>query len=200
VKDIDVKGLVQASLFMGLVSLMGGCSLTTPTSDTYALSSGPVVTGPSARGKQILVPVPGALKVLDSEQVVIHLPGSQIQYLAKARWGDRLPKLVQTKLVEAFENSGKVGGVGTPGEGLAIDYQVITDIRAFEVDTDGTNVAHVAISVKVLNDRTGAVRAQRVFSAEMPLHGSANPDYIKALDGAFSTVTADIVTFTLKSI
>ena len=160
----------------------------------------PEIAGPTARNKQILIPEPAALKALDSEQVVIRVSESEIQYLAQARWGDRLPKMVQAKLVEAYENSGKLGGVGEPGQGLAIDFQIVTDIRAFQIETAGGDHAHVEISVKILNDRNGSVKAQQVFSAVVPVNGAGNPAFIAALDAAFAKVTADMVGWTLKSI
>jgi cholesterol transport system auxiliary component len=168
--------------------------------DTFALSAMPEVAGPKATKKQILIPEPGALKALDSENVVIRISDSEIQYLAKAQWGDRLPKMVQAKLVEAYENSGRLGGVGLPGQGLAIDFQVVTDIRAFQIETDGGDRAHIEISAKILNDRNGEVRAQRVFSATAPVNGAGNPAFIAALDAAFAEVTRDMVAWTLKSI
>ena len=179
---------------------LSGCGAGKAADDTFALSAMPEVAGPKARHKQILIPEPAALKVLDSEQVVIRVTDSEIQYLAKARWGDRLPKMVQAKLVEAYENSGKLSGVGKPGEGLAIDYQVVTDIRAFQIETSGGDHAHIEISVKILNDRNGEVRAQRVFSAIAPASGTDNPAFIAALDAAFAKVTTDMVAWTLKSI
>jgi cholesterol transport system auxiliary component len=187
------------AIFIAL-AVLSGCGGGKATSDTFALSSAREVEGPSAKGKQILIPEPTALKALDSEQIVIRVASAEIQYLGKARWSDRLPKMVQSKLVEAFENSGKLGGVGRPGEGLAIDYQVVGDIRAFEIQQSGGSHAHVEISVKILNDRNGTVRAQRVFSADVPVRGSDNPSFVAGLDAAFSRVTTDIVGWTLKSI
>jgi cholesterol transport system auxiliary component len=193
--------LGQASMLMlalaGLSGCLGGGKA---KDDTFALSAMPEIAGPAARNKQILVPEPAALKALDSEQIVIRVTPSEIQYLAQARWSDRLPKMVQAKLVEAYENSGKLGGVGKPGEGLAIDFQIVSDIRAFQIETSGGDHAHVEISVKVLNDRNGSVKAQHVFSAEAPVSGAGNPAFIAALDAAFAKVTADIVGWTLKSI
>lgn len=90
--------------------------------------------------------------------------------------------------------------VGKPGQGLAIDFQVVTDIRAFQIEADGGSRADVEISVKLLNDRNGTVRAQRVFSATAPVQGSGNRDYIAALDKAFRSVSAEIVGWTLKAI
>lgn len=181
------------------VLALGGCLGGGARDDTFALSAVAAAEGPSAKSRQILVPEPTALKALDSEQIVIRLDRSEIQYLAKARWNDRLPKMVQAKLVEAFENSGKLGGVGRPGEGLAIDYQIMTDIRAFQIETNGGDIARVEISVKLLNDRNGTVRAQKVFQATAPVGGTGNRAFVAALDRAFSSVTGDIVAWALRS-
>jgi cholesterol transport system auxiliary component len=189
----------QASLALLVLAGLNSCG-TAAKNDTFALSAMPEIAGPKASHKQILIPEPAALKALDSENVVIRISDSEIQYLAKAQWGDSLPKMVQAKLVEAYENSGKLGGVGLPGQGLAIDFQVVTDIRAFQIETDGGDHAHIEISAKILNDRNGEVRAQRVFSATAPVNGAGNPAFIAALDAAFAKVTTEMVGWTLKSI
>lgn len=190
---------VRTALIAVLAATLAACG-TQAKNDTFALSAVPTVEGPSAKNRQILVPQPSALKALDSEQIVVRPSPSEIQYLAQAQWSDSLSKMVQAKLVQAFENTGRVGGVGKPGEGLAIDYQVATDIRAFEVQTSGANTAVVEISAKLLNDRNGTVRVQKVFRAAVPVGGSGNTAFVKALDAAFAAVTADIVGWTLTSI
>ncbi|WP_454849647.1 ABC-type transport auxiliary lipoprotein family protein [Rhizobium binxianense] len=177
---------------------LAGCGSVTKN-DTFDLSAAVDGTGPSAKGRQILVTQPTALKALDSNQIVIRVSPSEIQYLSRAQWGDTLPRMVQSKLVEAFENSGKLGGVGTPGQGLAIDYQVVSDIRSFEIDASNGNQAVVEISVKLLNDRNGSVRAQKVFRQMAPA-GAGNPALVKALDRAFTSVADEIVGWTLRSI
>ena len=190
----------NAVIVSGLSLLLASCGGGAAKNDTFGLSSIPDVTGPTARGQQILVPEPSALKALDSDQIVIRPSLAEIQYLSRSQWNDRLPKIVQAKLVQAFENTGVVGGVGKPGEGLAIDFQVVTDIRAFEVRTDGPDTAVVELSVKIVNDRNGTVRAQKVFSGSAPVGGAGNPAFVMALDAAFAGVTADIVAWTLKAI
>lgn len=181
-----------------VAAMLSGCG-TKANNDTFDLSLTPATTGPSVKSRQILVPEPTAVKMLDSEQVVVRVSPSEVQYLANSRWGDRLPRLVQSKLVEAFENSGRVGGVGKPGQGLAIDYQVVTDIRAFEVTTGGSRVANVEISAKILNDRNGSVRAQSVFKGTSAVRGSENSDFVEALDRAYAKVGGEIVDWALKS-
>jgi cholesterol transport system auxiliary component len=190
---------VAITLLFVLAGCAGGLGGSTPP-DTYGLSAAPAVTGDNARNRQILISEPTALKALDSEQIVIRPSPSAIQYLADSQWSDRLPKIVQDKLVQAFENSGRVGGVGRPGEGLAIDYKIITAIRSFEIKADAGEQALVEISAKVLNDRNGVVAATRVFRATSPVAGSGNAAYVRALDRAFEAVVADMVTWTLSRI
>ncbi|WP_115420166.1 ABC-type transport auxiliary lipoprotein family protein [Ensifer sp. M14] len=193
-------GAKRSAMIFTLAALLAGCGAGAAVNDTFSLSSSPVVEGRAATSKQILVPEPTALKALDSDQIVIRLSGSELQYLSKAQWSDRLPRMVQAKLVQAFENTGKVGGVGKPGEGLAIDYQVISEIRSFEISTEGADTAVVEIFAKIVNDRNGTVRAQKAFRATAGVKGTGNPAFIRALDQAFATVASEIVGWTLGSI
>ncbi|MDO1584555.1 ABC-type transport auxiliary lipoprotein family protein [Rhizobium oryzicola] len=180
-------------------ALLSGCG-SKANNDTFDLSLTPRADGPTVKNRQILVPEPTALKSLDSEQVVVRVSPSEIQYLSNSQWGDRLPRMVQSKLVQAFENTGKLGGVGKPGQGLAIDYQVVADIRAFEIDARSPKSARVEISVKILNDRNGSVKAQNVFKAQVPVSGDDNAKFIAAINNAFAQVGAQIVDWTLRSL
>ncbi|WP_284758204.1 ABC-type transport auxiliary lipoprotein family protein [Agrobacterium sp. fls2-241-TYG-188a] len=189
--------LVVLPVMAGLLTGCGGSA----KNDTFDLSvSSPQVSqAPSLKSRQLLIADPTALKALDSENIVVRLSGSEVQYLANSQWSDKLPRMVQSKLVEAFEDTGKLGGVGRPGQGLAIDYQVVTDIRAFEVDTT-KNIAYIEISVKLLNDKNGTVRAQEVFRSSARVSGSGNANLVKALDNAFASSSREIVNWTLRSL
>jgi cholesterol transport system auxiliary component len=191
----------KATIALPIVALlMAGCGAGAKN-DTFDLSVTPDGNGPAAKSRQILIPQPTALSALDSNQILVRVSSSEIQYLSKSQWGDKLPRMVQSKLVEAFENTHKLGGVGTPGQGLAIDDQVVTDIRSFEIDNAGHSAATVEISAKILNDRTGAIKAQNVFRKVVPVSsGGTNSDFVKALNVAFAGVATDIVNWTLRSL
>lgn len=185
-----------------LTTMLAGCGTTTPL-DTFSLSAPQQAQGTSASRKnlQILVPSPNALKALDSENIVVNTAPGAIEYLKGAQWGDRLPNLVQSRLVQAYENTGAFGGVGRPGDGLAINYQILTDLRVFSIQAYGSQrAAIVEIAVKLMNDKNGEVRATRVFRASTPVYGTSNGEYVKALDKAFDQVAGDIVSWTISSL
>ncbi len=169
--------------------------------DTFDLSSAsPDVSSPKKQGRQILIAAPSALKALDGENIVVRSGPNSISFLKGAQWADRLPNIVQSRLVQAFESTGRLGGVGRPGEGLAIDYQVISDIRTFNINVSSGRIAIVEIAIKILNDKNGTVRAARVFRATSRVSGEGNASYIAALDRAFDSASNDIVTWTLSVI
>lgn len=161
--------------------------------DTYELSAPKAGPDRVAGRVQILVTEPSALKSLDSVNIVVKPSPGSIEYLAGAQWADRLPRVIQSRMAEAFQQSGRFGGVGKPGEGLAIDYQIVTEVRAFEIRLDGAARAHVELFVKILNDRNGTVRAAKSFITESPVGSRENKGYVTALDSAFNRATLDIV-------
>lgn len=184
-----------------LVALSVSACASSKKLDTFDLTSPtPEVTASKKQGRQILIAAPSALKALDGENVVVRSGPNSISFLKGAQWADRLPNIVQSRLVQAFESTGRLGGVGRPGDGLAIDYQVISNIRSFNIDATAGETGVVEIAVKILNDKNGTVRASKVFRASAPVSGEGNASYIAALDRAFDNATSDIVTWTLSVI
>ena len=190
--------LVGPLVALGLLAAgLSGCALR-PPSDTFDLTARAAspVTAERARTArlQLLVPTPSAIQVLDNRGIVVRLSGSELRYLANAQWSDLLPSVIQARLVAGLENTGLFGGVGMPGQGLAIDYQVVVEIREFAIDAAGPGTADVVLSVKLLDDRTGVVRAQRLFESSVGVNPSASSGVlVAALDNAFADVQAEIV-------
>lgn len=197
--------LSEFCLLAALLSVLAGCAGSVAR-DTFDLGV-PLVDSSSQktikpRDVQILITMPTAVKALDGQDIVIKGGAETISYLKNAQWGDRLPNLVQAKLVQAYENTGKIAGVGRPGDGLAVNYQILTDIRSFYVMLAGAQqrIAVVGLSIKIMDDKTGSIVASRVFKAEQPVEGVGNDQYAIALDRAFESCIADIINWSLLKV
>lgn len=201
VRTIKYQRFVSISLGLAVIAgVLTACG--TPPRDTFDLGVNDVVTDGSTKHKkiQILIDKPDAVKAFDGQDIVIK-QGAALAYLKKAQWSDRLPDLIQARLIQAFDNSGHFGGVGRPGDGLAINYRILTDIRAFDVNiANGRDVASLEIAVKIMDDSNGNIIASHIFSARSPVSGTGNNQYVAALDNAFKKVTTDIVSWTISSI
>lgn len=201
-KIFDVRLLGQAKFGLMVVALGGmlaSCGTTTPL-DTYSLTASRAeVSAKSRKSIQLLVPAPTALKALDSENIVVNPASASIAYLSGAQWGDRLPNIVQSRLVQSFENTGLLGGVGRPGDGLAINYQILTDIREFGIHANSSpQTAVVELAVKLMDDKNGHVRSFKVFRNAVAVRGTGNNAYLAALDQAFEQTAAEIVSWSLS--
>lgn len=194
-----LRRTTSVSVLFGV--FLAGCGTTTPL-DTFNLSAPQTsVSSPSRKNTQLLVPTPTALKALDSENIVVSSAPGSIEYLKGAQWGDRLTNIVQSKLVQAYENTGLFGGIGRPGDGLAINYQILTDLRMFGIQAYASpKLAVVELAVRLMNDKTGEVRATRVFRNAIPVSGTTNAAYVKALDAAFERTASEIVSWTAMTL
>ena len=187
---------------IALTMLMSGCAaLQGPAPETYDLSAPRELPRLNAStNAQILVPESTALKALDSERIVV-TTGSRVTYYPGAQWPDRLPRVIQAKTIQTFEASRRARAVGRPGEGLSIDYQLLTEARAFQFDTgNGERMARVEIYAKILNDRNGRVVAAKLFSAAVPVEADSAAAVVASLDAALNQVLVDLVQWTLSRV
>jgi cholesterol transport system auxiliary component len=202
VRDGRVKSAYSVIAVSLLAMGLSGCALLgggTPELDTYVLSVSNTPQAPGRSRMQVLIAQPSAIQALDGQNIVVSPGPGTVEFLGGAQWADRLPVIVQSELVQAFQRSGAFAGVGRPGEGLAIDYQVISEIRSFQIDAGG-GVARVEIFVRLLNDRNGVVRASRTFTATSAVAGEGAPAFVTALDNAFGQVANEIVAWTRSTL
>ena len=154
----------------------------------------------SSRGT-IAVALPTALRALDSERVVVQPKAGEINYLSGARWADRLPRIVQARIVQAFENSKRVRAVPRgSSDTLRSDFVLDTELREFGVHVGDNPTALVEISARIVNERTNRVVASQVFSARAETKSVDGPSATAAINHAFGIVLIDLVRWTAPRI
>ncbi|MET4633245.1 ABC-type transport auxiliary lipoprotein family protein [Kaistia defluvii] len=182
--------LLAATLLSGCVSKL----LTAPPPATYDLAG--VESAPSVKRRtsaQVLVPEPFALQTLASQRIVV-TRGPLVAYYPNAQYPDTLPRLVQSRVIQAFEKSKGVRAIGRPGEGLSIDYQLLTNIRTFAFDvTPSGRFAEIEIFTQIMNDRTGKVVEAKLFKASVPVAEDTAPAAVTGLNAALDQVLVEMV-------
>ncbi|WP_029058892.1 ABC-type transport auxiliary lipoprotein family protein [Stappia stellulata] len=188
---------------MALLISLGGCAANNTPEAYYGLSAPTDLetqTRSRSGARQVLVPEPRALQALDTANIAVVDDGPVYTYFPKAAWTDTLPKVVQAKMVRALENTRGLRGVGLPGEGLLIDYQLQTDLRAFELRVDGRDRAVVEIMARLVNDRNGRTRASRIFRAEAPAKSTSVRDAVSAMNAAADAVLREMSAWVLGNV
>jgi phospholipid/cholesterol/gamma-HCH transport system substrate-binding protein len=177
----------------------GSAKATTPT---YYNLTAPRLFPPSERAakSQLVVLEPTALVALDTQRIVVSPSVPAAESPDNAQWSDTIPKLVQAKIVQSFENSNYLGAVARPMEGLNADYQLAIDLRTFQVSTEaapGTSgsVAQVEFAAKIIGEN-GRIVSSRTFEATATASDPKAPAAAAALDQAFSRAVTDLVIWT----
>ena len=179
------------ALALALAAALAGCGGgATPT--TFDLSA------PSGFGKVggsravMIVAEPTAVQALDSDRVIVKDSSGALSFLGGAQWADRIPALVQARLIQTFENASRIGSVSAPGQRITPDVQLNTNIRSFNIDA-ASGTAVVEITARIVGDRTGQIQRARLFSARVPAGAVDAPGATRALDRALSQVLIEIV-------
>ncbi|MGO4527187.1 ABC-type transport auxiliary lipoprotein family protein [Microvirga sp. 2MCAF35] len=173
-----------------LAALTGACS-SGPAPATFDLSA-PTSRIRGAAGVQLLVNEPAALQALSTQQILVKDASGSVSFIGGGQWADNLPRLIQTRLINTFENASQLRGVSRPSSGAVADAQLISELRRFEIATPG-NEAVAEISVKIVADQNGRIVNGRIFRASVPASAVDAPNAARALDEALSVVMLDIV-------
>ncbi|NNM71899.1 ABC-type transport auxiliary lipoprotein family protein [Enterovirga aerilata] len=183
-------GLSAARAAAGALMLgLAACGSAPSTAFDLSAARGAARSGRIAG--QLIVAEPTTVQAFEAERIVAKDQAGTVSLLGGGQWADRLPRLVQSRLIETLEGASRTRAVGRPGDGITGDNQLNTEIRAFNFDAR-TGEAVVEISAKLVDIRSGRVLNGRVFTARTPV-GSANvAEVAPALDRSAGTVFASI--------
>ena len=187
--DAIVDGLTQ-------MTGAGAAKAPLPVYDLTAVRTLPTID--KTPRSQLTVAEPTALIAFDTQRILVQASGEGARPLDKAQWSDTLPKLVQAKIIESFENANLRAVVARPTEGLNLDYQLLIEIRNFKITMTPAARAEVELAVRLL-DKDRIVDA-RTFTATMPSEGIEPAAVVAAFDEAFGKVAAELVMWAAKKI
>ncbi len=165
----------------------------------YSLNAVPAPPAPAPLGKQLAIPDLTALLAYDSEKILSQGQAGQLEALGNAKWSDTVPKLIQAKMIQSFENNGSLGEVNRPIEGVTSDYQLMMEVRRFQIVSAPEPAAEAEISAKLASG-DGRIVAARVFTAKEPVSSKEEAEAARALNAAFGTIATNVVRWTRDTI
>ncbi|MGL4241177.1 MAG: ABC-type transport auxiliary lipoprotein family protein [Beijerinckiaceae bacterium] len=185
-------GMTRRNALLGGIAALAlaGCG-GGPPPVTYDLTAVRQGLRRSGGGRTIIVPEPTAIFALDSERIVVRTAKDEITYLPRSQWSDKLPRLVQARLIQSFENAGRAA-VGRPTDRLAGTAQLVIDIRSFEV-REGQRDAFVEVAAKLVTSASGRLSNARIFGATAAVGAIDGQGASDALDQALGSVIRQIV-------
>lgn len=201
----------RTALAVLALSLLGGCTglatLGAATKPVNLYEVSPKSTYPADLPKitaQLVVEEPTAASSVNTDRIAVKPNAYQVEYFPDARWVDRAPLMVQTRLVESFENTDKVESVGLEAIGLSPDFTLMSELREFqaeEIDGDkGPLRVEVRLNMKIVKEPEGLIIGSKSFGRVADVSSSKMLPIIAAFDKALGESMRDAVIWTVRRI
>ena len=197
-----VRPLLAAILVLGMLSACGIIPTPRPAPQLYNLSpKSTFKSGLAAVDWQLGIETPAAPTGLSSSRIAVTRKPLTLEYFAGAQWVDDAPAMVQRLLVESFENSKQIVGVGRLAVALRSDYVLQPELREFQAEyLDGTKApkVRVRINAKLIKMPERRIVASNTFERVMEAPSNRMPAIVKTFDQALGKVMRELVLWTLQ--
>ena len=147
---------------------------------------------------QLAIETPLASDALDTARIVVMPSPGTIEVYPGARWSDSAPALLRNLIVQGFEDSHRIVGVGSSASGLRADYALAIELRDFQLEMNPATHAQIRLQVRLLDYTSNRVLAAQMFSAEAPAVGSDAGAAFGAFQEALNRVVPELVEWTLR--
>lgn len=192
-----LAALLACTVALGACLPLGGSRGALDVASVFSRVS--AMPGEPARW-QLVIDEPMAIDPLTSARIAVKPDDSTYGVLRGTRWSDSATEMMQTVLVHAFEDSGRMVGVGPTSAGVRGDFILMTELRDFQAEYDGqAPAARVTLSIKLVRATSNDVLVAHVFSQRVPFEGSGTPAVVAAFQRALDQLLPEVVEWTLRS-
>ena len=150
---------------------------------------------------QLTVSRPLAEAGLNTARIALRHSPVTLEYFARANWVDTAPIMVQTLIVESFENSGRIVAIGRQSVALRADYSLIPELREFQAEYDGGGapVVRVRINAKLVKMPQREIIATITAESRIPAADTDLESVVLAFDTALGKTLKRLVEWTLRT-
>ena len=156
---------------------------------------------------QLLVEPPLAAAGIASSRIALRRSQIELEYFARAAWTDSAPNMIQTLLIESFENSNRIVSVGRQAIGLRSDFILKTDLREFQaefVDANGqaipegnAPIIRVRMNAKLVMMPQRSIVGSKTVEYLIPAPGPSMVEIVQGFDEALGKILKRMISWTL---
>jgi phospholipid/cholesterol/gamma-HCH transport system substrate-binding protein len=147
---------------------------------------------------QLAVPEPTAVAMLETQRMLFS-PAKDYPGFADFLWADSIPKLLQARLIESFENYDMAHAPLRNADIGQADYQLLVDVRRFRIEVDSEPTAEVGLSARIL-DKSGKVIASRLFEGSQKFDKVEPQPAVDAFNDAFGRIAKDMIAWSAQAL
>ena len=147
---------------------------------------------------QLLLEPPLTNASIDTTRIGLQRSSTSVEYYARSSWSDRAPQMIQTLMIESFENSERIIAVGRDSVALRADYILKTDLREFQAEyMGGPNPrVHITMIARLVKMPRRSIIGANKFEAVIEARADTMEAIIAAFDQALGKVLKPLVAWT----
>ncbi|MET0232962.1 MAG: ABC-type transport auxiliary lipoprotein family protein [Rhodanobacteraceae bacterium] len=191
---------------LALLVLLGACASFTKKEPftTYSPRYTPTQANASASATpvrwQLSIDTPLASDTLDSSRMLVMPSPGALETYRNARWADTTPLLLRSLLIQAFQDSKRIEGVGAVTSAIHGDFLLTIDLYDFETQyAGGAPRATIRLNAKLVDQSLNRVTAARMFESGAPVSGTTAADASVAFEQALNELLPQIVAWSLEA-
>jgi cholesterol transport system auxiliary component len=147
------------------------------------------------------VDTPQANRALFGSRIVVMPTTHQLSAYQGARWSDNAPALLHDRLVEAFRQSGRLAAVVDEGDRASADFDLVSDLGAFQSEyVQGRPQAVIRLDVRLIDSGRQRVLAAHRFEVREPSNDESVDAVVEAFGRAADDLSRQLVDWTLERI
>lgn len=192
-----------------MLTSLTGCSLLAPSFQGQLAVYAPARSAtPSALPAavptvdwQLAIARPNADRLLDSPRIAVKPHANEVQVYRGAVWSMPPTDMIESSVLHALENSGKITGIARSSSGLRSDYRLVMDIRHFEADYAGqpTPTATIEVHAKLIHSASQQVVSSQTFREREIATGTPVAQVVDAFTPTLERISLSIASWSLTA-
>lgn len=200
-----IRRLTSAALFTALLGL-GACTIL-PESEALSVYQFPSPPASSASTSSeprlplsLRVNTPQAGYAFSGPRIMVVTADNQLQSYKGVRWSDPGPQLLREYLAVALQRSGALSSVTTDEHALHADVHLDTNLRRFQLDTDGTPRIVIELDARLVNPESRRIYVNHSFLVEQPVTSTQITDVVQGYGQATEELTSRLLAWTRQQL
>lgn len=181
--------------------LLSACSILPQSEplDIYLLPASALPAQTQAVDWSLRISTPSSGELLDGTRIVVLPEPGRINTYQGARWSERTPQLVRQRLLDAFQDDGRIKALSTEDQHLQADLELVSELRSFQSQyRDGRPEAQIQLDVRLVDVRAQRILASRRLHASQVASDTSVAAVVAAFGQAGDQLSRELVDWTLN--
>lgn len=180
--------------------LLGACSIL-PQSEPLDIYLLPANTLPAQTQRvdwSLRVSSPISNQLLDGTRIVVLPEPGRVNTYQGVRWSERTSQLLRGRLLDAFQDDGRIQALSNDDQRLQADLELVSDLRSFHSQyRDGVPEVLIQLDARLVDARDQRILASRRFSVSQAASDTSIDSVVAAFGQAGDRLSRELVDWTL---